>query len=572
MPRIRVSASLALLSALLLVAPSWAATGLTIASSGLGSTWKAPGYAPDELIVKFRDSTSPRDIRAAVAAQGASLERAPEPDGLSFLALAPGSSVFDAVARFERLASVEYAAPNLYAHAFFVPNDSIIQAGGAWNLVNVGAFGAWDVVTGSPDVVLAIIDTGVAFEDREIPDYERDGVWPGTTMYRRSPELPGPFAPGWDFVNDDPYPDDDGAHGTAVATLAAGAANNFLGSAGVAFGVTIMPIKVLDSEGQGEMSNIVLGIRYAADHGADVANLSLGYPPLQAFREFGYPNNVLAHMFNPLRDAVNYAERRGTILVAASGNFDRNQLSLPAGYPGVIAVGATGVSNHRASYSSFGPGLSFVAPGGDFLDENGDHIQDQIPLYTMKPFRSEGSRAKPDSFDVFYFIGTSAATPHVSGAVALLLSLGLRGQGAIEQTLRATALMPYGNPNAYSQEYGYGLIQIDKAVRNPVPLAPRVAAALARDPLSARIVSANPARDGASITFRTTRSGPIAAVVYDLRGRLVRTLLRGEQPAGEHALRWDGRDAAGREVASGVYFFRVDAPEGTSVRKLAYLR
>jgi len=281
-PRARVFESLALFLPMLAAAPAWAATGLTIASSGLGSYWQAPGYAPDELIVKFKDATGANDIRAAVSAQGASLRKDPEPDGLSFLTLPPGSSVFDAVARFERLPSVEYAAPNLYAHAFFVPNDSIIQQGGSWNLVNVGAFDAWDVVTGSPGVVLAIIDTGVAFEDRAIPDYERGGVWPGTTMYRQSPELPGPFAPGWDFVHNDPYPDDDAAHGTAVATLAAGAANNFLGSAGIAFGVTIMPIKVLDNQGDGEMSDIIDGIRFAADHGADIANLSLGYPPLQA--------------------------------------------------------------------------------------------------------------------------------------------------------------------------------------------------------------------------------------------------------------------------------------------------
>jgi serine protease len=565
--RARVSA-FAVLAVLLVSAPSAAD-----ARTGLESSRQVPEYAPGELIVKFKGGTAPDRIGAIASAEGASLKQTPERDGLSFLRLDAAGSVFDAVARFERLPEVEYAAPNLIGRAFFVPNDSVIHQGDeAWNLRDVGAYDAWDVVTGSPDVVLAIIDTGVAFEEHVIPDYERVHLWPGSAMYRQSPDLPGPFRPGWDFVNNDAYPDDDAGHGTEVATIAAGAANNLAGSAGIAFGVTILPVKVLRWDREGEMSDIVQGIRFAADQGADIANLSLGFPPIELYREFGYPSNVLAHMFYPLRDAVSYARRRGTILVAAAGNFGRGDVSPPAAYPGVISVAATGVENRLASYSSFGKGLSFAAPGGDFLDENGDHIQDQIPVLGIKPYRSEGSLAKPDSFNVFYFIGTSAAAPHVSGAVALLMSLGIREQGAIEQTLRSTASMPYGKPNAYSEEYGFGLIQIDKAVRNPVSLgAPRVAAALARNPLDARIASGNPGRGEVAVAFRTTRAGPVSARVYDTRGALVRTLTQGERPAGPHTLRWDGRNARGERAASGVYFIRVESAEGTSVRKLAYL-
>lgn len=568
MVRARVSAFVALTLFLFSSAPA------ALSRTGLESSRQPLAYVPDELIVRFREAVTPDRIRTVVAGQGASLKQDPEPDGLAFLKLDAGATVFDAVARFERLPEVEYAAPNLYGQAFFVPNDSMIHQGDqAWNLRDVGAYDAWDVVTGSPSVVLAIIDTGVAYEDRAIPDYERSHVWPGTTQYRQSPELPGPFRPGWDFVNNDPYPDDDAGHGTEVAAIAAGAANNIAGSAGIAFGVTILPVKVLRFDREGEMSAIIQGIRFAADQGADIANLSLGFPSREAFRDAGYPSNVLAHMFHPLRDAVNYARRRGTILVAAAGNFGRGDVSLPAAYPGVISVAATGVENRLASYSSYGKGLSFVAPGGDFLDENGDHIQDQIPVLGIKPYRSEGSLAKPDSFGVFYFIGTSAAAPHVSGAVALLMSLGLRSQGAIEQTLRSTALMPFGKPNAYSEEYGFGLIQIDKAVRNPVSAgALHVTAALGRDPLGTRIASGNPSRGGAAVAFRTTRAGPVTARVYDTRGALVQTLTEGDRPAGSHILRWDGRDARGGLAASGVYFIRVETSEGASVRKLAHLR
>ncbi|HEY7727278.1 MAG TPA: S8 family serine peptidase [Candidatus Eisenbacteria bacterium] len=565
------------LPALVAAPATLAAPGQTPVSemqTGIETAWRAPGYVPDELIVKFKDTTTRQRIRAAVGGLGASLKQEPERDGLSFLKLGSGARPFDAVARFERLPEVEYAAPNLLAQGFFVPNDSVIgQFDLAWNLRNVGAYDAWDVVTGSRRVVLAIIDTGVAYEDHPIPDYERPNVWPGTTMYRQSPELPGPFRAGWDFVNDDEHPDDDAGHGTMVATIAAGAANNIAGSAGIASGVTLMPIKVLNFERDGEMSDIVQGIRFAADHGADIANLSLGFPPVQTLLDFGYPRDVLAHMFHPLRDAVNYARRRGTILVAASGNFASAEVSLPAGYPGVIAVGATGVDNMRASYSSFGKRLSFVAPGGDFLDVNGDHIQDQIPNLGIKPYRSEGSLAKPDSFNVFYFIGTSAAAPHVSGAVALLMSRGVKQEDEIKRRLRSTAVIPYGDPNVRSLEYGFGLVQIDKAVRHRGRGHWfRPDAAVERDPLGTRVASGNPGHGDVTLTFRTTQPGRVEASVYDARGRLVRTLTRGELSAGAQTVRWDGRDASGAPAASGIYFVRVETAEGAATRKLAYLR
>ena len=195
----------------------------------LDSPWQAPGYVPDEILVKFREATPAARIGGIVARENASLRRNPEPDGLAWIRLGAGTTVSDAVARWERFPEVEYASPNLYARAFFVPNDSLIHKGDfAWNLSNVGAYGAWDVVHGDPRVILAIIDTGVAFEEHDIPDYERPNVKPGVTHYRQSVELPGPFVPGWDFMNDDAHPNDDSGHGTTVATIAAGMADNDL--------------------------------------------------------------------------------------------------------------------------------------------------------------------------------------------------------------------------------------------------------------------------------------------------------------------------------------------------------
>lgn len=538
---------------------------------GLEPGFHRPGYVPGELLVQFKGAVTAEQRRAAAASEGARIAGDVTPDGLVKVRLAPGQTVADVLDRWNARTDVDYAAPNLYARGFFTPNDTTIAHFDlAWNLRAVHAYEAWDVVTGSPDVVLAIIDTGMAFEDRVIPDYERPFVKPGVTMYRRSPELPGPFRPGYDFVHDDPYPDDDNGHGTFISTIAAGAANNTAGSAGIAFGITLMPIKVIDYQNDSDMEWIVKGIRYATDQGADIANLSLGFPPVGLFRLLGYKESFLAHMFNPLMDAVNYAQRRGTILVAATGNFGAPEVSLPAGYPGVIAVGATGPDDTRATYSSYGPDVDFMAPGGDFGDVNGDHIQDGVFVLSIKPFRSAGSLANPDSFDVFVQFGTSNAAPHVAGAVALLRSLGMRDQGAIEQTLRATAVNRFQITRAFDPLYGNGLIQVDQAVRHPV--GQTLAAGIDRGALAARIASGNPARGSASMAFTTRTGGPVRVQIFDARGALVRTLEDRSAPPGAHALTWDGRGQGGAPASSGVYWMRLITPEGSAVRKVAFLR
>jgi len=538
---------------------------------GLEPAIRAPGYTPGELLIQFKAGVTPDQIASALAQEGVTLEERVTPDGLVRVQLGSGANMSAAIDHWNLRSDVDYSTPNLHARAFFVPNDTTIATFDlAWNLRQVDAYSAWDVVRGNPKVVLAILDSGVAFEDREIPDYERPFVKPGVTMYRRSPELPGPFLPGWDFVHNDAHPNDDYGHGTFVATFAAGAANNTAGSAGIAFGITILPVKVLDFEGDAETDNIVQGIRFAADQGANIINLSLGYPPMGLLRAIGIPENVLAHMFKPLRDAIFYAQRKGAIVVAASGNFDAPEVSLPAGYPGVIAVGATGVDNARSSYSSYGSTLDFMAPGGDFTDINGDHVQDGVAALGIKPFRSSGSLANPDSFNVFIVFGTSYAAPQVSGAVALLESMGIKDQGQIEQTLRASAINPFQSNSGFDPTYGSGLIQVGRAVRNPV--GPTVSAALPGSILQSRLTSPNPARGSASLDFRTTVPGPLSARIFDVRGALVRTVYDGSIQPGAHSLTWDGRDDRGNPAPSGVYFYRLDSAEGRVSRKVAFLR
>ncbi|HSQ60650.1 MAG TPA: S8 family serine peptidase [Acidobacteriota bacterium] len=444
-----------------------AETWTTFPGSDQTMSWKGPLYASDQLLVRFRSTTSPSDRARIAQAERATKERDVTDDGLVKYRLAAGDDVHTAIRRWERHPEVEYATLNLRARASFIPNDSLVgMFDWTWNLRSADVYDAWDVQTGDPRIVLAIIDSGVAYEDRDVPDYERPRLWPGTTRYARSPELAGPFLPGWDFIHDDAFADDDNGHGTMVATIAAGLADNVAGSAGVAYGVTIMPIKVLDYQNDSDMSFIVGGIRFAADHGAHVVNLSLGFPPTRLFQALlGAPTNEFKQMLRPLQEAVQYARRRGVILVGAAGNFTADEVSLPAGYEGVIAVGATGVDDRITSYSSFGRDLDFMAPGGDFTDLNADHIQDAVFALSIKPHRSVGSLAKPDSFGVFPIFGTSAAAPHVAGAVALFLSKGYRNQNEIELALRNTAIVPDGSPNGSNLVYGNGLVRIGAAIR-----------------------------------------------------------------------------------------------------------
>lgn len=539
---------------------------------------RGPAYAEGELLVKFRQEVAPEDRSRAARSEGDRVDRTITSDGLVKVKLGAGRSVLSAMDRWSTRGDVEYAAPNLAARAFFMPNDSVIgQYDITWNLRAVHAFEAWDVLhNADPNVILAIIDSGVAYEDRLIPEAELAFVSPRAVSYRRSPELIGPFLPGYDFVNDDAFPDDDYGHGTNVATIAAGAGNNRAGSAGMAWGVSILPVKVLDYRGDSYMEWIVAGIRFAADHGAHIANLSLGFPPIGYFRAIGYPPNVINQMFRPLRDAVDYAQAHGTILVAASGNFGAPEVSLPAGYSSVIAVGASNVDNRRSSYSSYGSRLDLVAPGGDFTDLNGDHIQDQIALMSIKPYRSDGSLANPDSLSTFFFIGTSAASPHVAGAAALLMSKGITRSTEIEQILRSTAMHP---TSGESDEYGSGLLDLSAAVRfgrgkNATGSggAGGDTGGATGDPLIPELFSGNPSVGDASIGFQVRQGGEVRVRIFDARGRLVRTLFEGHSTMGARRARWDGTVSDGSKAPSGVYFFRIETPQGKATRKFAFLR
>ena len=195
----------------------------------------------------------------------------------------------------------------------------------------------------------------------------------------------------------------DNGHGTHVASTIAEATGNGIGETGLAYGATIMPVKVLDRLGNGDERSITAGIRYAAEHGAQVINLSF---------EFGRTSRS-AREIPDIAKAVAYAHKRGVLVVAAAGNGSKARIAYPAALPDVVSVGAVTAHDCLADYSDTGRGLDLVAPGGGDdagLDEpNCDPTVTGPPIYQMTFTRSNKAIHIPPGFE-----GTSMAAPHVS--------------------------------------------------------------------------------------------------------------------------------------------------------------
>jgi serine protease len=322
-----------------------------------------------------------------------------------------------------------------------------VQAPQAW--ANVAADGA----PGGRGVIVAVLDTGVAYANhgpfRRSPDFSRYG-----------------FVQGYDFIAHNRYPDDRNGHGTFVAGTIAEATNNRFGLTGLAFAAQIMPVRVLNSEGEGDASTIAEGVRYAVRHGARVINLSLEFSP-----------GVTASDIPELIEALRYAYRHRVVVVAAAGNEGHTAIAYPARAPHVIAVGATTEHGCLANYSNDGPGLTLVAPGGgaDAALAGDPNCHPELPpgrdVFQMT---FAGSSPRVFGFPNGYE-GTSMATPHVAATVALMLAAHVLGRhpsvAQITARLRATA-QPLGGPRD-RHLYGAGLLDAAAATARGGPGAVR---------------------------------------------------------------------------------------------------
>lgn len=376
---------------------------------------KPPSHAqepsvPDEILMKFKVGVSEQvkdNIRKAHGMEkkdeakqiGVELDKVPEK---------AKDKIIEALKHNPR---IEYAEPNLLAQLLDTPNDPYFNSTTAgWNLNKIGASQAWDISKGDPNVVVAVIDTGV---------------------FATHDDLLGKITAGFNFITSSTDVSDTYGHGTGVSGVVGATTNNGKGIAALARLSLIMPLKVVAPDGSISTYNIANAIMYGADHGAKAINMSLGS----------------SSQSSTLQEAVNYAWTRGLVLTAAAGNDGTSGVYYPAAADNVIAVGATDSSDARWAGSSYGPQLDVVAPGVGIYSPN----------LTTTGYSNYG--------------GTSYASPHVAALAALIMSVnpGLTNSQVVD-IITSTAL-DLGDPGK-DDYFGFGRIQADKALQKAINSSP----------------------------------------------------------------------------------------------------
>jgi serine protease len=410
---------------------------------------RAADYVPNQVIVKYAKGVG-GGVAADVAADAGAAQVAELPGGSQQLQIQDGESVPATLAQLRDDPNVDYAVPNWKAHAAAVPpNDPGWPL--QWNFS--GPFGinlvdAWTeaAALGAPGgrgAVVAVLDSGVAYEHRG--------------RYRRAPDLRhGTFVHPWDFIQRDAHPDDLYGHGTHVAGTIAQTTNNGVGTAGIAYNAKIMPLRVLDSRGEGDSAAIARAIRYAVRHRADVINLSLEFPA--EVRSAEIPDVV---------NALHLAHRRGVVVVAAAGNQTDLAVAYPARVKSVIAVGATTDDGCQADYSNGGRDLDISAPGGGVDAPNSDNEWDIAHCNPDAPGRPIVQQTFTSSIRRFglprIYEGTSMASPHVAAIAALLIATKRLGAhptpNQVEARLKETA-----RPAGPADRYGAGIVDAAAAL------------------------------------------------------------------------------------------------------------
>ncbi len=295
--------------------------------------------------------------------------------------LESGQSIEDVVREYKSNPDVEYAELNYIVEALGVPNDPLYSQ--LWGMAKIEAPDAWDIHTGSSDIVVAVVDTGVDYTHRDL----------AANMWVNEAELHGTAGVdddgngyvddiyGYDFINNDSNPWDDAGHGTHCSGTIAGVGNNGLDVVGVCWNARIMALKFLGAGGSGSTSDAISAFYYAVENGADVTSNSWGGG--------GYEQSM--------KDAIDYAYSQGVVMVAAAGNAGNTTHQYPAYYDHMISVAATDSSDRKASFSTYGNWVDIAAPG--------------VSILSLKPGGGTATMS-----------GTSMACPHVAGASALLLS------------------------------------------------------------------------------------------------------------------------------------------------------
>ncbi len=416
-------------------------------SGGLGGVSKAQVKAdrvaavdadPDDILVDLDDDATDQQVAALDRDFGIDLELVSDQslDERFYRAHVDPARRDAILAGLSQRSVVEIAEPDAEVHLYGAekpadpewegyPNDP--QYKYQWHMRQIHMPEAWKLADGD-GVTVAVIDTGVAFEKYKnmhlVPDL--DGVT---------------FVRPYNFVANNEHAGDDHGHGTHVAGTIAQVTNNGIGVTGIARNVKIMPLKVLSASGSGSVGAIADAIRYAADEGAQVINMSLGGR---------FPSRVL-------KKAVKYAHDKGVVVVCAAGNDGSSKVGYPASYPGAIAVAATQYDEATTFYSNYGKDVDIAAPGGNTkVDQNQDGMPDGVLQNTI-------AIGDPTQDGYYPFMGTSMASPHVAGVAALIVGEGVTEPDQVEKILKDSARPPDGQKMDKSK-YGAGILDAQAAV------------------------------------------------------------------------------------------------------------
>ncbi|MEY2430056.1 MAG: thermitase [Verrucomicrobiota bacterium] len=362
----------------------------------------APHSVPGQILVKPSVRLSELDFNARLRANGATYRKTLRPLNVRIVNV-PESRTEAVLAALRSDADIEFAERDFVAQAAFVPNDPLVVSGSEWHLATIHAPEAWDITMGGTNTIVAVLDSGIN---------------------AAHPEFAGRLLPGYDFVSNDNDPSDDFGHGTAVAGTIVADGNNGMGVAGVAYGCSVLPVKVVDASGFASYSTIAQGIKYAVDHGARVINLSVAGDSTSA----------------TLQSAINYAWNNNVVVVAAAGNNANTVPQYPAACDHVIAVSATEPDDSLAGFSSYGSYITVSAPGDNIWTTQKD---------LSNPYGA--------------WRGTSFASPIVAGVAALVASANPSlSNTQIVALLKQTA--DDVGVAGYDTSFGFGRINAFRAV------------------------------------------------------------------------------------------------------------
>ena len=434
-------------------------------------------YVLGKVLVRWRQGREPgiRDLtRDGIPARD--IEH-PDHADFSVLRLANDADAENVATRLSLRPDVVYAQAAYRVSSRLHPNDP--RYGAQWNFPAIDLERAWDINSGaSSNVTVAILDTGIAYRGGvyrytarafRFGGVDYPALGPVDITFAMAPDL-GPadrFVSPRDFIWDDELPFDLDSHGTHVAGTIGGATNNGAAVAGIAFNVKIMPVKVIDGDwdfifgapNEGTDETVARGLRYAADNGAKIINMSLGRtgPPAPAVEE-----------------AVRYAVSKGAFVAVAGGNtFDEGNAvevisQIASRINGAVSVAAVGRNLEHASYSTTGDYIELAAPGGNIVGGNTSagilqQTMDDDFIFTFGSGVPRYTAPRFDVFGEFFFEGTSMSAPHVSGLAAMLHEQGITNPAAIEAALKKFAV-DKGAPGR-DNEFGYGMISARNTLR-----------------------------------------------------------------------------------------------------------